>query len=153
VKFLTPSRCQPDLFYLSPLFLLSPRLSLLQSNVVTFRMCNCLFLLTIEPLFQHPLARLHPLCLVLVSKTTLVQLLEPTREIVLTLRYSLLSNLFFFSSFLGLLELSRHCTTSLAYHNLQNSTKCRTWLTIYGSLLLQMGHLPCHPRLWAITIS
>ena len=43
-------------------------------------MCNCLFPL-IELHFQRQLARSHPLSLVSVSKTTPVQLLEPTREI------------------------------------------------------------------------
>ena len=46
-------------------------------------MCNCLFLLTIEPPFQYRLARLHPLPLVLASRTTPVQLLEPIREITI----------------------------------------------------------------------
>ena len=65
--------------------------------------------------------------------------------------HSLLSNSFF--SFLGLLELSRHCTTSLAYHVSRNSPSSRTKLTISGKPLLQIGRHPICPRLWAATFS
>lgn len=70
---------------------------MLQSEVVTYQMCNRLSLL-IKPRFQYQLAPFHSFYLVLASRTIHVQLLETTREIITSFTVTFFSNFFLYRS-------------------------------------------------------